>query len=229
MPTIRASSKLSPNAATVSCSGHRNHSLRHPHQRRRRACKRESERTTSTSETAAPDAAQPTTARRPGWFFAAALALAALLVATFIYRRRHTAPRLHLNDAIILAPIQNNTGEAIFDDTLYQALRVKFNESPFFTTVSERAFRAALAKLNRTPGEQISLDDANAACAPLKAQAVISGSVALTKGTYEVTLLATPCGSSPAAPTRETVTAATPRRSPFLAGHGHRPAPPQTR
>ena len=44
---------------------------------------------------------------------------------------------------MILAAIQNGTGDAIFDDSLYQAMRVKLNESPYFNMVPERTVRAA--------------------------------------------------------------------------------------
>jgi eukaryotic-like serine/threonine-protein kinase len=157
---------------------------------------------------AEPVAPEPTGSRRR-LLGVITVGLALLIAGPLLYRRLHPAARLRPNDAVVLATIQNNTSEPIFDDTLYQALRVKLNESPFFSVIPERTLRAALAKLNRNAGEQISEDDARAACAELKAQAVISGNVASSAGKgYQIVLTATRCGSG-AGFTRESATAAT--------------------
>jgi eukaryotic-like serine/threonine-protein kinase len=137
----------------------------------------------------------------------AMLALAAV-VAPLAYRRWHASPpKLAANDIVILAPVENSTGEAVFDDSLSQALRIKLNESPFFNLVSERALRASLAKIGRPPSGQISADDARAACADLNARAVISGNVITSAAGYIVTLVASPCGEGLSLATEQSMAA----------------------
>jgi DNA-binding winged helix-turn-helix (wHTH) protein/tetratricopeptide (TPR) repeat protein len=146
----------------------------------------------ATDVPAASESARSTNRR---WLYAAVAAVVVLAIASpLVFRRLHPKPGLHPNDSVILAAIQNGTGDSIFDDTLYQAMRVKLNESPYFNVVPERSVRAALTKLNRNTGEQISMEDARLACAELKAQAVISGSIATRPGGLSITLTAAPCG-----------------------------------
>jgi eukaryotic-like serine/threonine-protein kinase len=137
----------------------------------------------------------------------AALMVAAVLAA-LLYRHEHPAASiLQPNDSVILATIQNSTGDTIFDDTLSQAIRVKLAESPFFNVIPERTLRAALAKSGRTPAAQVTADDARAACGDLNAKAVISGNVITRPGGYTLTLIAAPCGSGRSLATEKVVAA----------------------
>ena len=65
--------------------------------------------------------------------------IAALVVGGFIYYRhscRHTS-KLTDKDTIVLADFANNTGDAIFDDTLKTALSVSLQPSPFLNVLSD--------------------------------------------------------------------------------------------
>jgi DNA-binding winged helix-turn-helix (wHTH) protein/tetratricopeptide (TPR) repeat protein len=159
--------------------------------------------TQSQSEAASPkDTAThaPPAAAKRRWLWAAlTVVLAAAALAAFLYRHNHAATAaLQPNDSLILAAIENSTGDTIFDDTLSQAIRVKLAESPYFNVVSERAVRAALTKSGGTAAAQasakISTEDARAECAALNAKAVVSGNVIARPGGYALTLIAAPCG-----------------------------------
>jgi hypothetical protein len=56
--------------------------------------------------------------------------IAALVAGVFHFRSRPAAT-LTEKDTIVLADFTNTTGDAIFDDTLKQALSVALNQSPF--------------------------------------------------------------------------------------------------
>ena len=129
------------------------------------------------------------------WFALPAFFAAAILAALLYRYERAPAAKLQPNDSVILASIENSTGETIFDETLSQAIRVKLSESPYFNVIPERTLRAALAKSGRTPAAQLTTDDARAACVDLNAKAVISGNVITRPGGYTLTLIASPCGA----------------------------------
>jgi DNA-binding winged helix-turn-helix (wHTH) protein/tetratricopeptide (TPR) repeat protein len=147
-------------------------------------------------------------ARKSGSWLAVALAsvVALSIAAPLLYRHFHGSNHaLHANDSIILSSIQNATGEAVFDATLSRAARVKLNESPYFNLVSDRALRAALEKAQRPASDQISADDARAACSALNAKAIVTGNVGARGGNYVVTLIAAPCSGGRSLATEQLV------------------------
>jgi hypothetical protein len=66
----------------------------------------------------------------------AALIVGALSLGGWLYfaRRAHA---LTEKDTIVLADFANTTGDAVFDDTLKQALAVDLGQSPFLNILSE--------------------------------------------------------------------------------------------
>src|SRR5271157_3029607 len=49
----------------------------------------------------------------------------------------HLKPRLSEKDTIVLGDFSNSTGDAVFDDTLKQALSVALRQSPFLNVLSD--------------------------------------------------------------------------------------------
>jgi hypothetical protein len=67
----------------------------------------------------------------------AAAAVLALFAAAYFYL--HRAPRLTEKDTIVLADLENKTGEPVLDGTLRQGLAVQLEQSPFLSLVSDGA------------------------------------------------------------------------------------------
>jgi serine/threonine protein kinase len=67
-----------------------------------------------------------------------AIMIAAALIGGVLYWRAHRAPALTEKDTVVLADFANTTGEAVFDDTLKQALRVQLEQSPFLNVLSDQ-------------------------------------------------------------------------------------------
>ena len=113
--------------------------------------------------------------------------------AVFAYRLREAHPLLSSSDAVVLAGFRNTTGDIFFDGTLYRVVRVKLEESPFLNVVPEKLTRAAIEKSEGKVPNEISLEDARAACSDLSAKAVIYGEISRAGQELQVRLLASPC------------------------------------
>ncbi len=74
----------------------------------------------------------------------AALLVAAIATAAGLHYRSVRASRLNEKDTVVLTDFSNNTGDAVFDDTLKQALKVSLGQSPFLNILPERTVRATL-------------------------------------------------------------------------------------
>ena len=113
--------------------------------------------------------------------------VAAILVAAvgvWLYFRSHqsaTHPAttvLTEKDTIVLADFDNKTGDAVFDDTLKQALAVDLGQSPFLNILSEDKVRQTLQEMTRSPGERLTQDLAREVCQRAGSKAYLSGSIA---------------------------------------------------
>ena len=67
-----------------------------------------------------------------------------------ILLRPQKAPALTEKDTILIADFANTTGEAIFDDTLTQALAVNLGQSPYLKQVPEPRVRETLKMMGRS-------------------------------------------------------------------------------
>src|SRR2546428_775955 len=99
-------------------------------------------------------AAQATKPFARDWrFLAPAAVLLTALGTGALYWRSTKVHALTEKDSIVLADFVNTTGDAVFDDTLKQALAVKLQESPFLNVVPEHPVREALRLMSRSPDE----------------------------------------------------------------------------
>jgi serine/threonine protein kinase/predicted Zn-dependent protease len=145
-------------------------------------------------------AVEPTGAPR---FFAvprAAAAAGALVVLLgmalsgwFVFARK--AHALRATDTVVLADFTNKTGDAVFDDTLKQALSVSLGQSSFLNIVSDQKVRDTLKLMGRPPDDPLPLDRALEVCQRTGSTAVFSGSIAGLGSQYVLGLNALACGS----------------------------------
>jgi tetratricopeptide (TPR) repeat protein len=127
---------------------------------------------------------------------AVALGLLALAAAAGVLRLSIPEARpLTERDAILLADFVNTTGDAVFDDTLREALAVQLDQSPFLDIVSRERVSETLQLMTRARDERLTHDLAREVCQREGVKAMIEGSIASLGGGYVVTVEATECRS----------------------------------
>ena len=103
--------------------------------------------------------------------------------------------KLTEKDTIVLADFANTTGEAVFDDTLKQALAIQLEQSPFLNVLPERKVSETLGLMGRPANERITRDVAREICQRTASKALLTGSVASLGSHYALALQAVSCQS----------------------------------
>ena len=123
-------------------------------------------------------------------------------VAAFLVNRPLTSPTpasvLTGRDRVILSPVVNRTGDAIFDDTLTEALGLQLRQSPFLKVVPEPEVQALLRLMGQDPRAPVTAEIARELCRRAGAGARLGGSIAAAGTGYLVRLEAQPCASDDA-------------------------------
>ena len=130
--------------------------------------------------------------RRFIWVAVGAAAILGIAIGGWLWLPRR-AEALTEKDTILIADFANTTGDAVFDDTLKQALAVDLGQSPFLSIVSDQKVRAALQQMTRPPGERLTEDTAREVCQRAGSKAYISGSIAGLGSQYVIGLNAINC------------------------------------
>jgi serine/threonine protein kinase/predicted Zn-dependent protease len=139
--------------------------------------------------------------------YIAVVALIVVLIAGGIYYRSHRPKPLTEKDTIVLADFANSTGDAVFDDTLKQALSVALGQSPFLNILSEAQVRQTLRQMTRSPDDRLTRDLAREVCLRAGSKAYLAGSIAPLGTQYVIGLDALNCANGDVL-AREQVTAA---------------------
>ena len=128
-----------------------------------------------------------------------ALLLGVVLVIAFAivwkYGRFRKPQHLTEKDTIVLADFANSTGDAIFDDTLKQALAVSLEQSPFLNILSDRSVGQTLRLMGHSANDRLSQDMARELCVRSGSKAMIAGSINSLGTQYVVGLKAINCAS----------------------------------
>ena len=153
-----------------------------------------------------PQAATAAT-RRPWakWLVAAALLLAA--IAGVFYWRKQEAVKLTDKDQLILADFTNQTGDAVFDATLKEALAIQLEQSPLIQLVSDVELHSNLQYLGQARDQKITPELAQQLGQRLGVKAYLAGSIANIGPSYVIQINAVNCGTGDVF-AREQVTAA---------------------
>ena len=123
-----------------------------------------------------------------------ALILVAVVIAAVAYfHSLSTAARLTDKDTIVLADFSNSTGDAVFDDTLKQALATDFQQSPFLSVLSDRRVRNTLKLMGHSLEERLTPEVAQEVCQRTESKLVVTGSVASLGTKYVLGLNAVDC------------------------------------
>ena len=123
-----------------------------------------------------------------------AIVAAVSLAITFYYRQRKSA-QITEQDTIVLADFANGTGDATFDDTLKDALRLSLRQSPFLNLLSERKVSQALTLMTRPADTPLTPEIARDVCRRVGSKAYLAGAIATLNGEYVIGLKAVNCAS----------------------------------
>jgi len=128
------------------------------------------------------------------WFGAAALlaVIAALFWLYWSYRRLVT---LSVTDTIVLADVDNRTGEPVFDDALNTALRYELEQTPYLNVLGLDKAYGTMGQLKLAPTTKITPEIARHICGTSNSKMVISDSIADAGNRYHLEMRALDCGS----------------------------------
>jgi eukaryotic-like serine/threonine-protein kinase len=153
--------------------------------------KRDSESARVFATTTTPTTANP----RKRWkvIIPTAFALVALAAASNFYF--HRPPKLTDKDTIVLADFANSTGDAIFDDTLKDALGVALRQSPFLDIASDEKVTATLRLMTKAGDTRLTPQVAREVCQRSQSKAYVGGSIASLGSQYVIGLRAVNCAN----------------------------------
>jgi len=141
-----------------------------------------------------PVAARP----RPSWrkFIApAALVLLLAIIAAAFYWRKHQAVQLTDKDQLILADFTNQTGDAVFDSTLKEALAIQLEQSPLLQLVSDAEMHNNLQYLGQAREQKITPELAQQLGQRLGVKAYLAGTIASLGPSYVISINAVNCAT----------------------------------
>src|SRR5271166_1285685 len=121
--------------------------------------------------------------------------LAIALVAGGLYWRKHQAPKLTDKDQLILADFTNQTGDAVFDSTLKEALAIQLEQSPLLQLVSDAELHNNLQYLGQARDQRITPELAQQLGQRLGVKAYLAGSIANLGSSYVIQINAVNCGT----------------------------------
>jgi DNA-binding winged helix-turn-helix (wHTH) protein/tetratricopeptide (TPR) repeat protein len=117
--------------------------------------------------------------------------LVALAAMSFLHF--HQAQALTEKDTIVLPDFANSTGDAVFDDTLKQALSVQLSQSPFLNILSDKKMSETLQMIGHPAEERVTEKTALEICQRTQSAAVLAGSIARLGSQYVIGLNAVNC------------------------------------
>jgi len=128
------------------------------------------------------------------WLGAAVLLVlvAAAIWSYWSYRHRVA---LSAADTIVLASVQNQTSDPVFDDALDTALRYEMEQTPYLNILGRDKVLGTLAQLNLPPATRLTPDVALQICGKTNSRMVISQSVGDVGNGYQLQLRAIDCAS----------------------------------
>jgi eukaryotic-like serine/threonine-protein kinase len=141
-----------------------------------------------------PAPAQP----RPLWrnfLVPAAVLLVLALIAGGFYSRKHQTVQLTDKDQLILADFTNQTGDAVFDSTLKEALAIQLEQSPLLQLVSDAELHNNLQYLGQSGTQRITPELAQQLGQRLGVKAYLAGTIANLGPSYVISINAVNCST----------------------------------
>jgi len=134
---------------------------------------------------------------RPWWQWAVPLAAFIALAAIVggFYFRKPQAVQLTDKDLLILADFTNQTGDAVFDSTLKEALAIQLEQSPMLQLVSDAELHSNLQYLGQAREQKITPELAQQLGQRLGVKAYLAGTIASLGSSYVISINAVNCAT----------------------------------
>ena len=123
----------------------------------------------------------------------ATIVVVALAASGYFYFHRKS--KLTDKDTIVLADFANSTGDAIFDDTLKDALGVALRQSPFLDVASDEKVTATLRLMTKAADTRLTAQVAREVCQRSQSKAYVGGSIATLGSQYVIGLRVVNCAN----------------------------------
>jgi len=127
------------------------------------------------------------------WRVVVLILVFAVLFGSGLFYHTQQSKALTEKDTILLAAVANKTDDAIFTDTLEQALLVQLNQSPFLSLLSDDKVQRTLRQMGRVPLEPLTDQLAREVCERNGSKVYIAGSIASLGSQYVLGLKAVNC------------------------------------
>jgi eukaryotic-like serine/threonine-protein kinase len=142
----------------------------------------------------APAPPRPSSSLRKFLIPAAVLLLLAAIAGGF-YWRKHQTVQLTDKDQLILADFTNQTGDAVFDSTLKEALAIQLEQSPLLQLVSDAELHNNLQYLGQSGAQKITPELAQQLGQRLGVKAYLAGTIANLGPSYVISINAVNCAT----------------------------------
>jgi serine/threonine protein kinase/Flp pilus assembly protein TadD len=137
---------------------------------------------------------QPSRLRLRRWFGAAAL-LAVIAAAFWLYWDYRHRVTISATDTIVLADVENETSNPVFDDALNTALRYGMEQTPYLNILGIDKVLGILTQLNLPPTTKLTPEVARQVCLRTNSKLVISQSIGDAGNGYHLQMHALDCRS----------------------------------
>jgi len=120
------------------------------------------------------------------WMIPVGLVIALAVIAASFYMRQRKTVQLTDKDQLILADFTNQTGDAVFDSTLKEALAIQLEQSPMVQLVSDAELHSNLQYLGQAKDQEITPELAQQLGQRLGVKAYLAGSIASLGSSYVI-------------------------------------------
>ena len=196
VPPVRINPDVPPKLEEIIIKAlEKDRNLRYQHASDMRTDLQRLRRDTDSEQVLAPTKAAAVFSRGERWklIVPAAVAIAALVAAGYFYF--HRSLKLTGKDTIVLADFANSTGDAIFDNTLKDALGVALRQSPFLDIASDEKVTATLRLMTKAADTRLTPQVAREVCQRSQSKAYVGGSIATLGSQYVIGLKAVNCAN----------------------------------
>ena len=136
----------------------------------------------------------PVRRRLRGWLASAALLLF-VAAGAWIFRDYRNKVTLSADDTIVIADVNNQTGNPVFDDALNTALRVGLEQTPYLNVLARDKVSGALRLLNLPEDVKVTPEVARQVCLRTNSKMMITSSIADAGNGFRIELNAIACQS----------------------------------
>jgi serine/threonine protein kinase len=136
----------------------------------------------------------PVRRRLRSWLASAAL-LVVVAGGAWIYRDYRNRVTLSADDTIVIADVNNRTGDPVFDDALNTALRVGLEQTPYLNVLARDKVSMTLGLLNVPGDAKVTQEIARQVCLRTNSKMMITSSVADAGNHFQMELNAIACQS----------------------------------